>query len=559
MRREVGQEMAAVQELLNLSFEPDGDELVAQGQAAIGFWTSGISSLPAEWDRFIPNDLAGIEVRKSPVQARMRVSSGVDWLNLDMVFGSDGVAVSADELRMCLAQGKKLVRLEDGTYAPIRAEDVGAVLERMAEIFAGVGEDKRVPLSQAGRVQELMRMVSDQNVQSSVKSIFGKLEDLGQIESIAKPRTLQANLRPYQKDGFSWLVFLHNLGTGGILADDMGLGKTLQCIALLLWAKAKQGRGLNLVVAPTSVVPNWQREIEKFAPGFKTVLWQGPDRQERASELEDADVMITSYALLRRDEEFLQTLDFRYAILDEAQHIKNPAERDRPRRQAAQERAAPGDDGHAHREPPERDLVDLRLRVARACSAARRQFEEKYARPIERGDAETAQRLRSTIHPFVLRRTKQRGGAGPAREDRAGDGRPDGRGAAEALQADPARGARQRDERGREAGHPEVVRSRSSPRSRGCGRSPATRGCSGSKATSSEESGKLNALKEIVERGCRGRPPRADLQPVRQDAEADPRGARRARRSATTTSTAPPRTARSGSTSSTPTNRFPCS
>ena len=171
-----------------------------------------------------------------------------------------------------------------------------------------MGDDKRVPLSQTGRVRAAAHRLRSERAQLG-QSIFGKLETSAR-SSIAKPRSLRANLRPYQKDGYSWLVFLHNLGTGGILADDMGLGKTLQCIALLLWAKAKLGRGLNLVVAPTSVVPNWQREVEKFAPGFKTVLWQGPDRQERVNELEDADVMITSYALLRRDEEFLHTLAF---------------------------------------------------------------------------------------------------------------------------------------------------------------------------------------------------------------------------------------------------------
>lgn len=406
VRREVGLEMAAVQELLNHGFQPDGAELVVNADKAIAFWTHGIATLPESWERFIPNDLAGVQVRKSPVTARMRVSSGVEWLNLDMMFGAEGVAVSEDELRMCLAEGKRLVRLEDGTYAPVKPDDVGAVLERMAEIFAGVGDDKRVPLSQAGRVQELMRIVSDQNVQTSVKSLFGKLEDLGQVESVAKPRSLRANLRPYQKDGFSWLVFLHNLGTGGILADDMGLGKTVQAIALLLWAKSKAGRGLTLVVAPTSVVPNWQREIEKFAPGFKTVLWQGPDRQERAEELEDADVMITSYALLRRDEEFLHTLEFRYVILDEAQHIKNPmsATARAAKRLKSERRLAMTGTPIENRLSEIWSIFDF---VSPGLLNSLNQFEEKYARPIERGDAQTAQRLRSTIHPFVLRRTKQ--------------------------------------------------------------------------------------------------------------------------------------------------------
>jgi superfamily II DNA or RNA helicase len=405
VRREVGSEMMAVQELLNHGFEVDGKELVVRGDKAMAFWTTGIASLPEEWDRFIPNDLAGVQVRKSAVSARMRVASGVDWLNLDMMFSSEGVAVSEEELRMCLAEGKKLVRLEDGTYAPIKSEEVGAVLERMAEIFAGVGADGKVPLSQAGRVQDLMRMVSDQNVPSNVKSIFGKLEDIGQIESIAKPRTLRANLRPYQKDGFSWLVFLHNLATGGILADDMGLGKTVQAIALLLWVRGKDERKLNLVVAPTSVVPNWQREIEKFAPSFKTVLWQGPDRQEKAKELEDADVMITSYALLRRDEEFLQSLDFRYVILDEAQHIKNPlsATARAAKRLKSERRLAMTGTPIENRLSEIWSIFDY---VSPGLLGGLNNFEEKYARPIDRGDAQTAARLRTTIHPFVLRRTK---------------------------------------------------------------------------------------------------------------------------------------------------------
>jgi len=405
VRREVGVEMTAVQELMNHGFEVDGKDLVCRGDKALKFWTQGIAELPKSWERLIPDDLVDVTVRNAPVSARVRLSSGVDWLNLDMMFGSQGVAVSEEELRMCLAQGRKLVKLSDGTYAPIKAEEVGAVLERMAEIFAGVGADGRVPLSQAGRVQELMRLVSDQNVQSTAKTLFGKLEDIGQIESVAKPRTLRATLRPYQKDGYSWLVFLHNLGTGGILADDMGLGKTVQAIALLLWLKAKEGPGLNLVVAPTSVVPNWQREFEKFAPGFKTVLWQGPDRQERVKELDDADVVITSYALLRRDEEFLHTREFRYVILDEAQHIKNPmsATARAAKRLKSMRRLAMTGTPIENRLSEIWSIFDF---VSPGLLGGLTNFEEKYARPIERGDQATAGRLRATIHPFVLRRTK---------------------------------------------------------------------------------------------------------------------------------------------------------
>jgi superfamily II DNA or RNA helicase len=407
VRRDVGAEMAGVQALLNQNFEvsESGEELVASGDAALAFWTTGIGELPEDWDRFIPDDLVDVTIRDESVTPQMRVSSGVDWLNLDMTFEAGGAVVREEELRACLEHGRRLVRLEDGTYAPIDPEKVGDVLTRMAEIYATAGMKDKLPLSQAGRVQDLLKMVANAKVSASAKSLFAKIEDIDEIPSIAKPRTLKADLRPYQKDGFSWLVFLHELNSGGILADDMGLGKTVQAIALLLWAKTKYKRKLNLVVAPTSVVPNWEREISKFAPSLKTVVWQGANRSQRAPELEKADVMITSYALLRRDEELLQALDLRYVILDEAQHIKNPmSQTARSAKKLSSERrlALTGT-------PIENRLSELWSIfdfVSPGLLGTLKTFEERVARPIDRGDMDTAQRLRATIKPFVMRRVK---------------------------------------------------------------------------------------------------------------------------------------------------------
>jgi len=408
VRRDVGAEMAGVQALLNQNFEvsESGEELVASGDDAIAFWTNGIGELPEDWDRFIPDDLVDVTIRDESVTPQMRVSSGVDWLNLDMKFESGGAVVREEELRACLEHGRRLVQLEDGSYAPIDPEKVGDVLTRMAEIYATAGMKDKLPLSQAGRVQDLLKMVQNAKVSASAKTLFAKIEDIDEIPSVAKPRTLKADLRPYQKDGFSWLVFLHELNSGGILADDMGLGKTVQAIALLLWAKSKYKRKLNLVVAPTSVVPNWEREIAKFAPGLKTLVWQGPNRSQRAPEIEKADVMITSYALLRRDEELLQALDLRYVILDEAQHIKNPmSQTARSAKKLSSERrlALTGT-------PIENRLSELWSIfdfVSPGLLGTLKTFEERIARPIDRGDMDTAQRLRGTIKPFVMRRLKR--------------------------------------------------------------------------------------------------------------------------------------------------------
>ncbi|MBT8453469.1 MAG: DEAD/DEAH box helicase [Deltaproteobacteria bacterium] len=407
VRRDVGVEMAGVQALLNQNFEvsESGEELVASGDDAIAFWTNGIGELPEDWDRFIPDDLVDVTIRDESVTPQVRVSSGVDWLNLDMKFESGGAVVREEELRACLEHGRRLVQLEDGTYAPVDPEKVGDVLTRMAEIYATAGMRDKLPLSQAGRVQDLLKMVQNAKVSASAKTLFSKIEDIDEVPSVAKPRTLKADLRPYQKDGFSWLVFLHELNSGGILADDMGLGKTIQTIALLLWAKGKEKRKLNLVVAPTSVVPNWDREIRKFAPSLKTVMWQGPNRSQSAPDLEKADVMITSYALLRRDEELLQALDLRYVILDEAQHIKNPmSQTARSAKKLSSERrlALTGT-------PIENRLSELWSIfdfVSPGLLGQLKTFEERIARPIDRGDMETAQRLRATIKPFVMRRLK---------------------------------------------------------------------------------------------------------------------------------------------------------
>jgi superfamily II DNA or RNA helicase len=409
VRRDVGAEMSAVQELMNLGFDVDeaGEGLVARGDDAIHFWTEGIGSLPETWDRYIPDDLVDVTIRKEGVTPQMRVSSGVDWLSLDMSFDAGGVAVDENELRLALEKGRRLVQLSDGTFAPIDPGRVGEVLERMAEIYATTGPGaQKLPLSQAGRVTDLLRLVDRTNVAPKAKTLFDKLEHIEGIEMIAKPRALKATLRDYQKIGFSWLVFLHNLGSGGILADDMGLGKTLQAIALLLWAKSKsKKKSPSLVVAPTSVVPNWQREIEKFSPSLTTVIWQGPGRHDKKDKIEDADVLITSYALLRRDEELLQSFDFSYAILDEAQHIKNPlsATAAAAKRLKSEHRLALTGTPIENRLSEFWSIIDF---VSPGLLGSLRMFEERVARPIDRGDQATADKLRNTIKPFVLRRTK---------------------------------------------------------------------------------------------------------------------------------------------------------
>ncbi len=446
IRADIAAQQIAAQKLRSIGLHPDedGNAFIVRGDDAIQFWTEGIGTLPEEWDLFVPDDLVDVNVRGQALTANARVSSGVDWLSLRLSFEAEGVAVTQEELARCLSEGRRYVRLADGSFARLDIDKVRGVLARQAEILAtGGGVGGKLPLSQAGRIQELLDQVGKTNVTDGVKDLFKKLRDIDEIKGLKIPRKLKAELRPYQESGFHWLAFLHEIGSGGVLADDMGLGKTVQTIALLLHVKsqdekaekeaadareeaktAKGGKDAKepkeepksgksgkprkfkaLIVAPTSVTINWLLEMNKFAPSLKHALWHGSERHERKDELEDADVIVTSYALLRRDEEMLAKLDLRYAILDEAQNIKNPlsATARAAKRLKSDRRLALSGTPIENRLSEIWSIFDY---VSPGLLGPLDKFEERYSRPIDAGDQKAATRLRATIHPFILRRTK---------------------------------------------------------------------------------------------------------------------------------------------------------
>jgi superfamily II DNA or RNA helicase len=408
IRVDIAAQQEAANKLAELGLTPDeaGQMFVARGDAAIRFWTEGLAALPETWDLFVPDDLVDTQVRSSSIRAFAKVTSGMDWLNVKLNFESEGVGVDREELRRCLAEGRKYVRLEDGSFAPIDPDQIRAVLDREIELITAAGKGGKLSLAHAGRVQELLQHTQGSNVSASARQLFQKLGSIEDIEAAKKPRALKATLRPYQEAGLSWLKFIHDLGSGGVLADDMGLGKTVQTIALLLAVKQDEKKIRALIVAPTSVVTNWERELARFSPTLKVALWHGTGRKEQAEEIKEAEVIITSYALLRRDEEFLADLDLTYAILDEAQHIKNPmsATAAAAKRLKAKRRLALTGTPIENRLSEIWSIFDF---VSPGLLGPLDKFEQRFSRPIDNGDYKAAQRLRATIHPFILRRTKQ--------------------------------------------------------------------------------------------------------------------------------------------------------
>ncbi|MFL6536679.1 MAG: DEAD/DEAH box helicase [Chthoniobacterales bacterium] len=215
---------------------------------------------------------------------------------------------------------------------------------------------------------------------------------------------MSVTLREYQVTGFAWLARLAANNLGGILADEMGLGKTVQTLAFL---RAHQGTGPALIVCPTSLVTNWQSEAQKFTPELKTLVLEGPNRAALFSSIETFDIVITSYALLRRDIEELKQFQFSTAVLDEAQHIKNPETQNA--QSAFALRAT-------HRfvltgtpmENSVRDLWSIMNFAIPGYLGPHKDFRERYELPLARGAApEVQRRLSRRLQPFLLRRRKR--------------------------------------------------------------------------------------------------------------------------------------------------------
>ncbi|MCG6859943.1 MAG: DEAD/DEAH box helicase [Chromatiaceae bacterium] len=306
-------------------------------------------------------------------------------------------------------------RLDDGRLILMPAGRLRPILSTLIELYdpeRPLTDDGhlRLPRVQAAELAELQEadpMLVFRGGEE-VRAWGKRIRAFRGLEAIAPPAELAAELRPYQRQGLDWLQFLREYDLGGILADDMGLGKTVQALAHVLVEK-ERGRAdrPSLVVAPTSLMFNWRREAARFAPSLRVLLLHGPDRRRRFEEIQDHDLVLTTYPLLHRDREALCALAYHLLILDEAQAIKNP------RSQAAQ--AARTLEAR-HRlcltgTPLENHLGELwslfDFLIPEMLGDGRR-FRRLFRTPIERfGDEDRREQLRRRVAPFLLRRTKE--------------------------------------------------------------------------------------------------------------------------------------------------------
>ena len=284
-------------------------------------------------------------------------------------------------------------------------------LERLAHKLKVLGLDPNKPPKHHFKQFEapVLDSILDDLPNTIEDSFWSKLRDnirhFKEVEQIQTPKGLNASLRPYQIQGISYLNFLDEYGFGGILADEMGLGKTIQTLAFIQHMKNKGAVGPNLIVVPTSVLPNWDREAEKFVPDLKRVIVYGTRRENIFRKIADADIVITTYALLRRDLEEMEKHEFNTVILDEAQNIKNPntiTARAVRRINARMRLCLSGT-------PIENNLFELWSLfefLMPGFLGSQHAFQRGIVKPIKDGDAETLEYLRTRVRPFILRRTK---------------------------------------------------------------------------------------------------------------------------------------------------------
>jgi len=336
-----------------------------------------------------------------------------DWFDLGVAISVEGRQLPFAEVFVALASGQSHMLLDDGGYFSLlepRLQSLRQLVEEARSLQDSPSEPLRINRFQAGLWDELAALGVVTEQAQAWRRHVSRLLELAAFAEHAPPATLAAELRPYQRDGFGWLASLWELELGGVLADDMGLGKTLQTLALVCHARVRDpDLGPFLVLAPTSVVSTWADEAVRFAPGLSveavtdTLAKSGRTIEEVAA----ADLVVTTYTLLRLDAEPYRAVQWAGVILDEAQYVKNHQAKTY---RCVRELDAPFKLALTGT-PMENNLMELWSLLSITAPGLfpdPKRFAAEYARPIERGgDAERLARVRRRIKPLVKRRTKE--------------------------------------------------------------------------------------------------------------------------------------------------------
>lgn len=353
-------------------------------------------------------------------QVTVGISAGEqDWFDLAVEVAVGGEQVSFAELFAALSQNQEIFVLPSGTYFNLdtpELDQLRRIIEEAKTLNDTTVENLKVSRYQVDLWEELVETgivdAQEHDWWSRVHALAEASEQHPRDSAIEVPESVKAELRDYQKSGFRWLETLRRNSLGGVLADDMGLGKTLQVIAMISAAfDEDSGSAPFLVIAPTSVVGNWVREVEKFAPELKAVAIEGTEKK-RGVSLPDiifggAQVVVTSYTLFRLEFEDYAALAWSAAIFDEAQMIKNHTAKAYKNARLLDVPVKIAVTGT----PMENNLMELWALVSLTSPGllgGKTHFTEFYRSPIEKEqDYGKLELLQRRLRPFLLRRTKE--------------------------------------------------------------------------------------------------------------------------------------------------------
>ena len=254
---------------------------------------------------------------------KMALATGIDWFELDGGIQYGDQSVSLPELLAAARRGESMIELGDGSMGMLPEEWLKKY-GMLADLATTTDGSLRFSSSQAGMLDALLAAQPEIQVDAAFEKVRQNLRQFEGVVAVDSPPGFHGELRPYQREGLGWLDYLQRFGFGGILADDMGLGKTIQVLALLQRRRAhRQAKGPSLAIVPRSLVFNWMQEAAKFTPRLRVLDYTGPGRHSLRASFSDYDLIITTYGTVRTDIAELTNFEFDYAILDEAQAIKN--------------------------------------------------------------------------------------------------------------------------------------------------------------------------------------------------------------------------------------------
>ena len=411
--RNLSAEVSAVARLERIGFEPANDArtFALRGQAqVVRFFASEFVRLQDEWKISLSPQVENWSGQLERVTPRFEVvGSGEDWFEVSYSLAAPGgQEFSSAEVQRLLRSGQTQTKLKNGRTGVFDIEG----LEDFEEVIRDCDPTQnqpgiyRINRAHAGYLQSTAKdsgaILSDRK--EALRNFLGRPDHTAETDFEQKLGSLTKVLREYQHDGVVWLSRLSGNHLGGILADEMGLGKTLQALAFL---RVQKGSGAALIVCPTSLVANWESEARKFTPELKSLVLEGADRAKRFAKISQSDVVITSYALLRRDIDELRKVEFSTAVLDEAQHIKNPETQNAQAAYSLRARNRFVLTG-TPMENSVRDLWSIMNFTVPGYLGSRADFKERYEQPLARGAApEVQKRLSRRLQPFLLRRRKR--------------------------------------------------------------------------------------------------------------------------------------------------------